>query len=232
MRNLNEHVNRMKQLFNTEHGIIKPLVKEQEEFDDFISNTSGSKSDITSNNKTTPNTSNSNYKNANDSFEDKDDLINKPSSGRNIVATVNANIKNNTKKTEEIVKLDFREDKDANEYLGNPILNADLKDYFKNHYGYDLFGFAKKNKYSAGDSISITATIPLELGNSKIGKNSSNINLATKSNSGKNTTIQIQGSIVEFAKNNNDIIPIKIIYEVNESSPFGPKKQLVLYIGF
>ena len=96
----------------------------------------------------------------------------------------------------------------------------------------DLIELYPKLKYSAGDSISITATIPLELGNSKIGKNSSNINLATKSNSGKNTTIQIQGSIVEFSKNDNDIIPIKIIYEVNESSPFGPKKQLVLYIGF
>jgi hypothetical protein len=230
MINLNEHVNRMKQLFNAEHGIIKPLVKEQEEFDDFISNTSGSKSDITSNNKTTPNTSNSNYKNANDSFEDKDDLINKPGSGKNIVATVNVNIKNNTKKTEEIVKINFTEDQDANKYLGDPNLTADLKDYFKNNYGYELWGFAKKNKYSVGDSIYITATIPLELGNSRTSKTLSNINLATKSNSGKNTTIQIHGSIVK--SNDDHIAPIRITYEVNEPSPFGPKKQLTLYIGF
>ena len=30
MKNLNEHVNRMKQLFGAQHGIIKPLVSEQE----------------------------------------------------------------------------------------------------------------------------------------------------------------------------------------------------------
>ena len=39
MQNLNEHINRMKQLFGAQHGIIKPLVNEQDlddEFDDLI----------------------------------------------------------------------------------------------------------------------------------------------------------------------------------------------------
>jgi hypothetical protein len=231
MKNLNEHVNRMKQLFNAQHGIIKPLVKEQDEFDDLISKTSPKSADDSSKNQTTTNQSNSNYKNANDSFEDKDDMVNKPGSGKKIVAVVDANIKNNTKKTEEIVKLDFKEDQNANDYLGDPNLGQSTKDILKDDYGYTVWGNADKTNYSSGDSISITATIPLVLGNSTIDKwnNKGNINLATKSNSGNNTTIQINGSIVE---NNGRIYPIRIRYDVNEDSPFGPKKQLTLHIAF
>jgi hypothetical protein len=229
MKNLNEHVNRMKQLFNAEHGIIKPLVKEQDEFDDLISKTPGAKSDSPPSNQTTPNQSKSNYKNANDSFEDKDDMVNKPGSGKKIVAVVDANIKNNTKKSEEIVKLDFKEDQFANEYLGDPDLAPSTKDILKDDYGYAVWGFADKTKYSVGDSIAITATIPLALGNSTIERNKGNINLATKSNSGNNTTIQISGTVVE---DNGRILPIRIRYDVNEESPFGPKKQLSFYIAF
>jgi|688.fasta_scaffold1026775_1 hypothetical protein len=34
--NLNEHINRMKNLFNAEHGIIKPLISEQKKLERFI----------------------------------------------------------------------------------------------------------------------------------------------------------------------------------------------------
>ena len=183
----------------------------------------------TNSNQSNSNQSNSNYKNSNDSFEDKDDMINKSGSGKKIVAVVDANIKNNTKKSEEIVKLDFKEDQFANEYLGDPDLAPSTKDILKDDYGYAVWGFADKTKYSVGDSISITATIPLELGNSTIERNKGNINLATKSNSGNNTTIQISGSIVEDV---DRIYPIRIRYDVNEESPFGPKKQLTFYIAF
>lgn len=41
MKTLNEHVNRMRQLFNAEHGIIKPLVSEQDEMGDEMINKKG-----------------------------------------------------------------------------------------------------------------------------------------------------------------------------------------------
>lgn len=235
MNNLNEHIKRMKQLFNSEHGIIKPLVSEQieDEFDDLITKGSGAKptgNNTTPINQNSDRNANPNYKNANDSFEDKDDMVNKPGSGKGIVAVINANIKNNTKKTEEIVKLNFREDQDANDYLGDPNLGTTTMDIIKDFYGYSVYGTTNKTKYSVGDSISISATIPLELGNSTIDRNVGNISLATKSNSGRNTTIQINGSIVE--RNNGNFQSISMRYDVNEDSPFGPKKQLAFYINF
>jgi hypothetical protein len=209
------------------------LMEQDDEYDDLISKTSPKSRDVSKNqtnsNQSNSNQSNSNYKNSNDSFEDKDDMINKSGSGKKIVAVVDANIKNNTKKSEEIVKLKFSEDQFANDYLGDPDLAPSTKDILKDDYGYAVWGFADKTKYSVGDSISITATIPLELGNSTIERNKGNINLATKSNSGNNTTIQISGSIVEDV---DRIYPIRIRYDVNEESPFGPKKQLTFYIAF
>jgi hypothetical protein len=227
MNNLNEHVNRMRQLFNAQHGIIKPLVSEQ--FEDEFGDLTTKPSKVTPTNQNADRKANPNYKNANDSFEDKDDLVNKPGSGKGVVAVIDAKIKNNTKKTEEIVKLDFSEDQDANDFLSDPNLVASTMDLLKVYYGYGVHGTADKTKYSVGDSISITATIPLELGNSSIDSNVGNISLATKSNSGRNTTIKINGSIVE---KNGRFQGIQIRYDVNEESPFGPKKQLLFYIDF
>ena len=49
MQNLNEHINRMKQLFGAQHGIIKPLVNEQDlddEFDDLSCSKSSPKNSL------------------------------------------------------------------------------------------------------------------------------------------------------------------------------------------
>jgi len=98
MQNLNEHVNRMKQLFGAQHGIIKPLVSEQDfndEFDDLISKSSPSKP--TPETKMDEPKGPSQYKKDEPLFGDEgNEMINKPGSGRKLQGSVNMVIKNKT----------------------------------------------------------------------------------------------------------------------------------------
>lgn len=239
MKTLNEHVNRMRQLFNAEHGIIKPLVSEQDEFDDMITKSSPSSKPMgdtkpENNNQSTPNP---NYKNANDSFEDKDDLINKPGSGRKIIASIDATVKNNTKGTEEVVNVSLDEDTFANYFLDPTgtfaTLTPDLLKMLSN-YGYYMVGALNKSKYSPGDSLTITAKLPFKLGNSTIDRPGSkaSINYAEKSISGNSTIITLNASVVENPSNPGRYYAMSISYEIDETSPFADFKKVNFNLHF
>ena len=116
MNNLNEHINRMRQLIGAKHGIIKPLVSEQspfdDEFDDFINKP----------NQPTPPKENdlqkgmpSQYKSSEKLYGDDeyDDLFNKRGSGKNITSSVPMTILNKTTGKEETINADFYEDEVA-----------------------------------------------------------------------------------------------------------------------
>jgi len=236
MKNLNEHISRMRQLFGAEHGIIKPLVSEQDEFDDMITKNSPSSKPLgdtksQNNNQSKPNP---NYKNSNDSFEDKDDMVNKPGSGKNIIAVVDAVVKNNTKGTEEVVKLSLDEDTYGSDYMGRSDLGPSTLKMLED-YGYYLVGILDKKKYSDGDSFVITATIPFRLGNSKIERDCSkdSINYAEKSASGNNkTTIKLTGSIVGNPRYPENYCNLYVVYEIDESSPFADFKKATIDLRF
>ena len=158
MQNLNEHINRMKQLFGAQHGIIKPLVNEQDlddEFDDLINKP---------NNPTPPKENDvvkgipSQYKKDEPLFGDEgNEMINKPGSGRNIQSSVDMTIKNLTSGKIEKPTNTLYEDEDAYQILQSKIddptvdLEFDLKTY-----GYFVSALAKKDNYSAYDGIEIS----------------------------------------------------------------------------
>jgi hypothetical protein len=237
MSNLNEHIKRMKQLFNSEHGIIKPLVSEQieDEFDDLITKGSGSKPN---GDNTTPinadRKANPNYKNANDSFEDKDDMVNKPGSGKGLISSIDATINNLTKGTSEVVKLNFKKDTDYN-YLSSFLdgITGAVADDIRNSYGYVFYGETKGDKYGEDDSLLITINVPLILKNSEINHISKNvISNVNTSISGKNTKVSINCKTVE-STNTGGFLPVVLSYKVDQdASPFGGDSNCDLVLRF
>lgn len=166
MQNLNEHINRMKQLFGAQHGVIKPLVSEsplsngEDEFDDLITKNSPS--------KPAPNTTIdkpqgvSQYKKDKPLFGDEgNEMINKPGSGRNIQSSVDMTIKNLTSGNIEKPTNTLYEDEDAYQILQSKIddPNIDLE-FDINKYGYFVSALAKKDNYKAYDGLEISFELP------------------------------------------------------------------------
>ena len=206
MNNLNEHINRMKQLIGAKHGIIKPLVSEQspfdDEFDDFINKP----------NQPTPPKENdlqkgmpSQYKSSEKLYGDDetDDLINKPGSGKNTTARVPMTILNKTTGKEETINADFYED----ENWAQIVMDSDEE--FKNfgsrfgmegaskHYGYYLYGKATKDNYNDGDSIKIKFNVPLNVTSFKEDSSQGNTSYVDRKNSSNSTSFEIEGKIIE-----------------------------------
>lgn len=165
MKNLNEHVNRMKQLFGAQHGVIKPLVSEQDfdDEDDLINKYSdekdyGSPEQQKMDEPKVP----SQYKKDEPLFGDEgNEMINKPGSGRNIQSSVDMTIKNLTSGKIEKPTNTLYEDEDAYQILQSKIddptvdLEFDLRTY-----GYFVSALAKKDNYKAYDGIEISFELP------------------------------------------------------------------------
>ena len=220
MQNLNEHINRMKHLFGAQHGIIKPLVSEQDlddEFDDLINKP---------NNPTPPEENDvvkgipSQYKKDEPLFGDEgNEMINKPGSGRNIQASVDMTIKNLTSGKIEKPTNTLYEDEDAYQILQSKIddptvdLEFDLKTY-----GYFVSALAKKDNYSAYDGIEISFELPFVVTSlEEHDKNDGHISNIERQVSGDKTKIKINAKIPEtmsvfgiFATGKTDITsPLK-----------------------
>lgn len=235
MKNLNEHVNRMKQLFNAQHGVIKPLVSEQsnDDFDDLISKSSKSKplssTPPNQNSQNTPeNKPQTTSQKSNDSNEDDDMMVNKPGSGKNVISSIAINIKNTTKNTNETIMSSFREDNFSSEY-DMATVSPELQKLGDSNYGYSAYVELNKNKYSFGDSVNITFSVPFILGKVIKSTNDSINNINTSVSGGK-TNVTIYGKITEDKNRINTIGSISAIFKVDESNPFGGDKNLRVVI--
>lgn len=219
MRNLNEHINRMRQLINAKHGVIKPLVSEQDfddEDDDLINKYSDEKDyGSPEQQKMDEPKGPSQYKKDEPLFGDEgNEMINKPGSGRNIQSSVDMTIKNLTSGNIEKPTNTLYEDEDAYQILQSKIddptvdLEFDLKTY-----GYFVSALAKKDNYKAYDGLEISFELPfvvtsLEEGN----KGDSLVSNIERRVSGNNTKIKINAKIPEsmafygvFLKGKTDI---------------------------
>lgn len=223
MQNLNEHINRMKQLFGAQHGIIKPLVSEQDfdDEDDLINkysddNEYGSQNEP----KNDAPQGSSPYKKDEPLFGDEgNEMINKPGSGRNIQSSVDMTIKNLTSGKIEKPTNTLYEDEDAYQILQSKIddptvdLEFDLRTY-----GYFVSALAKKDNYSAYDGIEISFELPFVVTSLEEGhKDDGYISNIERQVSGDKTKIKINAKIPEtmsvfgiFAKGKTDITsPLK-----------------------
>lgn len=209
MNNLNEHINRMKQLFGAQHGIIKPLVNEQDypydyeklqditQYDDLINKpndpTPPKENDIVKG-KPSP------YKKDEPLFGDEgNEMINKPGSGRNIQASVDMTIKNLTSGNVEKPTNTLYEDEDAYQILQSKIddptanLEFDIKTY-----GYFVSAIAKKDNYNAYDGLEISFELPFVVTSLEEGdKNDNLVSYIDRQVSGDKTKIKINAKIPE-----------------------------------
>ena len=209
MQNLNEHINRMKQLFGAQHGIIKPLVSEQDypydyeklqditQYDDLINKpndpTPPKENDIVKG-KPSP------YKKDEPLFGDEgNEMINKPGSGRNIQSSVDMTIKNLTSGKIENPTNTLYEDEDAYQILQSKIddptvdLEFDLRTY-----GYFVSALAKKDNYSAYDGIEISFELPFVVTSlEEHDKNDGLISNIERQVSGDKTKFKINAKIPE-----------------------------------
>ena len=201
MQNLNEHINRMKQLFGAQHGIIKPLVNEQDlgDEDDLINKYTDDKDYGTSDEpkNDTPQGS-SQYKKDEPLFGDEgNEMINKPGSGRKLQGSVNMVIKNLTTGKSESPENFLDEDEDwaqiLQDYLdtGSPV-NVDVETKM---YGYFVYAKPKRENYNDGDSIEINFEVPLVVTSLEADKRQGNISYIDRQVSGNKTKIKINARI-------------------------------------
>lgn len=200
MQNLNEHINRMKQLFGAKHGIIKPLVSEQDfdEYDDLIAKSSPDKPAPDSTIDKPQGVSQ--YKKDEPLFGDEgNEMINKPDSGRNIQSSVDMTIKNLTSGKIEKPTNTLYEDEDAYQILQSKIddptvdLEFDLRTY-----GYYVSALAKKDNYKAYDGIEISFELPFVVTSlEEHDKNDGLISNIERQVSGDKTKIKINAKIPE-----------------------------------
>jgi hypothetical protein len=203
MQNLNEHINRMKQLFGAQHGIIKPLVNEQDfgDEDDLINkysddNDYGTSDDAKNNTPQGP----SQYKKNEPLFGDEgNEMINKPGSGKNIQSSVDMTIKNLTSGNVEKPTNTLYEDEDAYQILQSKIddptanLEFDIKTY-----GYFVSAMAKKDNYNAYDGLEISFELPFVVTSLEEGdKNDNLVSNIDRQVSGDKTKIKINAKIPE-----------------------------------
>jgi hypothetical protein len=220
MNNLNEHIKRMKQLFNSEHGIIKPLVSEQieDEFDDLITKSSGAKPNGDS---TTPinadRNANPNYKNSNDSFEDKDDMVNKPGSGKKLQASVNVVVKNKTTGKTEIPYNELGEDEDWAQIAQRKLEGEYVSPFETQGYGYYVIAEAEKQNYKDGDNITIEFDVPFVVTSLKADGNQNNISLINRNVSGNKTSIRVEARIIV---DKNFMFSVRGAGKTDKPSPF------------
>ena len=198
MQNLNEHVNRMKQLFGAQHGIIKPLVSEQDfddEFGDLINK---------SNNPTPPKENDlpkgipSQYKKDEPLFGDEgNEMINKPGSGRNIQSSLNITVKNLTSGNVENPTNSFYEDEDAYQILQSKIDDPTSNlDFDLRTYGYFLSGISKKSNYKEDDGLEISFELPFALTSLEGDANDDVISHVDRQVSGDKTKIKINAKVL------------------------------------
>jgi hypothetical protein len=220
MQNLNEHINRMKQLFGAQHGIIKPLVSEKDfvdEFDDLINKpndpTPPKENDVV---KGIP----SQYKKDEPLFGDEgNEMINKPGSGKNIQSSVDMTIKNLTSGKIENPTNTLYEDEDAYQILQSKIDDPTVNlEFDLRTYGYFVSALAKKDNYSAYDGIEISFELPFVVTSlEEHDKNDGLISNIERQVSGDKTKIKINAKIPEtmsvfgiFATGKTDITsPLK-----------------------
>jgi len=225
MNNLNEHINRMKQLIGAKHGIIKPLVSEQgaDEFDDMMNKWSSNETDDGEPIQDTP--KDSQYKSSEKLYGDDeyDDLFNKRGSGKNITSRVPMTILNKTTGKEETINADFYEDEnwaqivmDSDEEFKNFGFRHGME-YASKHYGYYLYGKATKDNYNDGDSIKIKFNVPLNVTSFKEDNSQGNTSYVDRKNSSNSTNFEIEGKIIE---ENGYFLSIRGIGNTDFESPF------------
>jgi len=213
MQNLNEHINRMKQLFGAQHGVIKPLVTEsplsngEDEFDDLINKPNDPtppKENDTVKGKPSP------YKKDEPLFGDEgNEMINKPGSGRNIQSSVDMTIKNLTSGKIEKPTNTLYEDEDAYQILQSKMDDPTVDlEFDVNTYGYLISAMAKKENYKDQDSIEISFELPfvvtsLEEGY-KVGNGS--ISYIDRQVSGNKTKIKMNAKITTYGENIEGIV--------------------------
>ena len=203
MQNLNEHINRMKQLFGAQHGIIKPLVSEQDlgDEDDLINKYTDDKDYGTSDEpkNDTPQGS-SQYKKDEPLFGDEgNEMINKPGSGRNIQSSVDMTIKNLTSGKIEKPTNTLYEDEDAYQILQSKIDDPTVNlEFDLRTYGYFVSALAKKDNYSAYDGIEISFELPFVVTSlEEHDKNDGLISNIERQVSGDKTKFKINAKIPE-----------------------------------
>lgn len=217
MQNLNEHVNRMKQLFGAQHGIIKPLVSEQDfddEFGDLINK---------SNNPTPPKENDlpkgipSQYKKDEPLFGDEgNEMINKSGSGRKLQGSVNVVIKNRTTGKTETPYNELGEDENWAE-IAQRKLAGEFVDYDVRHYGYYVIAEAKKENYSDGDGITIEFDVPFVVTSLEADSQQNNTSLINRTVSGNKTNIKVEAKIV---LGNNFMFAVRGVGKTDKPSPF------------
>lgn len=239
MNNLNEHINRMKQLIGAKHGIIKPLVSEQgaDEFDDMMNKWSSNETDDREQIQYTP--KDSQYKSSEKLYGDDetDDLVNKPGSGKNTIARVPITILNKTTGKEETINAEFYEDEDwaeivmkSDEEFKNFGTRVNLE-FESGTYGYYLSGRASKNNYNDGDSIKIKFEVPLNVTSFKADDRPGNVSYVNKNNSSSSTSFEIEAKIID---NTGYFLNIMGIGNTNLESPLkdGEFEKFVLTVRF
>jgi hypothetical protein len=240
MNNLNEHINRMKQLIGAKHGIIKPLVSEQSPFDDEFDDL------INKSNQPTPPKENdlqkgmpSQYKSSEKLYGDDetDDLVNKPGSGKNTIARVPITILNKTTGKEETINAEFYEDENwaeivmkSDEEFKNFGTRVNLE-FESGTYGYYLSGRASKNNYNDGDSIKIKFEVPLNVTSFKADDRPGNVSYVNKNNSSNSTSFEIEAKIID---NTGYFLNIMGIGNTNLESPLkdGEFEKFALTVRF
>jgi hypothetical protein len=222
MNNLNEHINRMKQLFGAQHGIIKPLVSEQspfeDEFDDFINkysdnNDYGASDDVKNN---TPQGS-SQYKKDKPLFGDEgNEMINKPGSGRKLQGSVNMVIKNKTTGKTETPYNVLGEDENWAE-IAQRKLAGEFVDFDVRHYGYYVIAEAVKENYKEGDGLTIEFDVPFVVNSLEADGPQNNVSLINRTVSGSKTNIKVEAKIVV---ENNFMFAVRGVGKTDKPSPF------------
>lgn len=217
MQNLNEHVNRMKQLFGAQHGIIKPLVSEQDfddEFGDLINKP---------NNPTPPKENDlpkgipSQYKKDEPLFGDEgNEMINKPGSGIKLQGSVNVVIKNRATGKTETPYNELGEDENWAE-IAQRKLAGEFVDYDVRHYGYHVIAEAKKENYSDGDGITIEFDVPFVVTSLESDSRQNNTSLINRTVSGNKTNIKVESKIV---LENNFMFAVRGVGKTDKPSPF------------
>lgn len=217
MKNLNEHISRMKQLFGAEHGIIKPLVSEQDEFDDMISKNSPRSKPMGDTKSQNNNQSNPNYKKANDSFEDNDDMINKPGSGKKLQASVNMVVKNKTTGKTEMPYNELGEDEDWAQIAQRKLEGEYVSPFETQGYGYYVIAEAEKQNYKDGDNITIEFEVPVVVTSLKADGNQNNVSLIDRNVSGNKTIIRVEARIIV---DKNYMLSVRGVGRTDKPSPF------------
>jgi hypothetical protein len=218
MQNLNEHINRMKQLFGSQHGIIKPLVSEQDfddEFDDLIAKSSPSKS--TPETKMDEPKGISQYKKDDPLFGDEgNEMINKPGSGRKLQGSVNVVIKNRTTGKTETPYNELGEDENWAE-IAQRKLAGEFVDFDVRHYGYYVIAEAVKENYKEGDGLTIEFDVPFIVNSLEADGPQNNVSLINRTVSGNKTNIKVEAKIVV---ENNFMFAVRGVGKTDKPSPF------------